>query len=79
MCAAIENLAKCEVRAVILFFTAKQYLVAAIHRELCDKYGPSMMSEGVVYEWVYLFKSGQTNIHDEERSDRPLMVTDELV
>ncbi|KAG8226287.1 hypothetical protein J437_LFUL002726 [Ladona fulva] len=37
------------------------------------------MSEGVVREWVRLFKSGRENIHDEERSGRPSLVTDELV
>lgn len=45
MCAAIENPAKCEVRAVIRFFTGKQYSAAAIHRELCAGYGPNIMSE----------------------------------
>lgn len=79
MCAAIENPAKCEVRAVIRFFTAKGYSAAAIHRELCAVYGPKVMSEGVVREWVRLFKSGRENVHDEERSGRPSLVTDELV
>lgn len=79
MCAAIENPAKCEVRAVIRFLTAKQYSAAAIHRELCAVYGPSVMSEGVVREWVRSFKGGRTNIHDEDRSGRPSVVTNELV
>jgi len=76
MCAAIENPAKCEVRAVIRFFTAKGYSAAAIHRELCAVYGPKVMSEGVVREWIRLFKSGRENVHDEERSGRPSLVTD---
>ncbi|KAG8222726.1 hypothetical protein J437_LFUL008121 [Ladona fulva] len=79
MCAAIKNPAKCKVRAVIRVFTAKQYSAAAIHRELCAVYGPNVMSEGVVHEWVRLFKSGRENIHDEERSGRPSLVTDELI
>ncbi|KAG8240066.1 hypothetical protein J437_LFUL019629 [Ladona fulva] len=37
------------------------------------------MSEGVVREWVRLFKSERENIHDEERSGRRPLVTDELV
>ncbi|KAF8788058.1 hypothetical protein HNY73_009594 [Argiope bruennichi] len=56
MCAAKENPAKCEVRlGVIMFFTAKG-TCAAIHRELCAVYGPKVMSEGVVREWVRVFK-----------------------
>lgn len=79
MSAAIENPAKCEVRAVIRFFVAKQYSAAAIHRELCAVYGPKIMSEGVVREWVRSFKNGRKNVHDEERSGRPSVVSDELV
>ncbi|KAL4704228.1 hypothetical protein ACJJTC_003788 [Scirpophaga incertulas] len=63
MCAAIENPAKCEVRAVIRFFIAKGYSAAAIHRELCAVYGPKFISEGVVREWERLFKSGRENVH----------------
>ena len=37
------------------------------------------MNEGVVCEWVRLFKSGRGNVHDEERSGRPSLMTDELV
>jgi len=79
MCVAIENPAKCEMRVVKRFFTAKQYSATAIHREICAVYRPSVMSEEVVHEEVCLFKSGQTNIHDEERSSRPSLVTNELV
>jgi [histone H3]-lysine36 N-dimethyltransferase SETMAR len=79
MSAAIETPAKCEVRSVIRFFVAKQYSAAEIHRELCTVYGPNVMSAGVVREWVRAFKSGRTNVHDEERSGRPSVVTDDLV
>lgn len=37
------------------------------------------MSEGVVCQWVRLFKSRRTHIHVEERSDMPSIVSDELV
>jgi len=37
------------------------------------------MSEGRVRQWCIVFKNGRTNIHDEERSGRPTIVTDELV
>ncbi len=37
----------------------------------CFLYVLSLMSEGVVHQWVRFFKNGRTNIHNEERSDRP--------
>jgi transposase len=37
------------------------------------------MSEGTVRQWCSMFKDGQTNIHNEERSGRPSVVSDELV
>lgn len=79
MSAAIENPAKCEVRAVIRFLLAKNLSAADIHRELCAVYGPNIISEGVVRQWVRLFKSGRTNIHDDERSGRPSVASDDLV
>lgn len=79
MSAAIENPAKCEVRAVIRFLLAQNVSAADIHRQLCTVYGPNVMSEGVVRQWVRFFKSGRTNIHDEERSGRPSVVSNDLV
>ncbi|GFT18054.1 HTH_48 domain-containing protein [Trichonephila clavipes] len=37
------------------------------------------MSDGMVRKWVRVFKDGRTNIHDEERSGRPSVITDELI
>ncbi|GBL72998.1 hypothetical protein AVEN_128168-1 [Araneus ventricosus] len=79
MCAAIENPAKCEVRGVIRFLWAKRLSAADIHRELCAVYGPNIMSEGVVRQWVRFFKDGRTNIHDKSRSGRPSVVSADLI
>lgn len=68
MIAVITSTTKFEVRAVIWFFSAKNYSVAAIHRELCAVYGQKIMSE-VVWEWVR-FLNGETNVHGEERIGR---------
>lgn len=78
MSAVIENPAKCELRGVIRFLWAKNLSAAEIHRELCTVYGPNIMSEGVVRQWVRFFKNGRTNVHDDERSGRPSLVTDDL-
>ncbi|GFX48095.1 HTH_48 domain-containing protein [Trichonephila clavipes] len=79
MCAAIENPAKCEVRGVIRFFWAKKLSAADIHRELCAVYGPNIMSEGVVHQWVRFFKDGRTNIHEESRSGKASVVSADLI
>jgi len=50
-----------------------------IHRQLCKVYGNKVMSEGGVRQWCIMFKNGRTNVHDEERSGRTTIVTDEVV
>ena len=42
-------------------------------------YENKVISEGGVRQWCIMFKNGRTNFHDEERSSRPTIVTDELV
>lgn len=79
MCAAIENPATCEVRSVIRFLLAKNHKPIEIYRQLCDVYGKGIMSESRVRQWCIDFKNGRTNVHDEDRSGRPSLVTDELV
>jgi hypothetical protein len=37
------------------------------------------MSEGTVRQWCRMFEDGQTNVHDEERSCWPSVVSDDLV
>jgi hypothetical protein len=42
-------------------------------------YGQNVMSEGTVRQWCRMFKDGRTNVHDEEQSDPPSVVSDDLV
>ena len=37
------------------------------------------MNESSVRKWCIRFKNGRTNVHDEERSGRPSIVTDDLL
>ncbi|GFW10402.1 HTH_48 domain-containing protein [Trichonephila clavipes] len=60
--------ADCEIRSVIGFLTAKNVSAAEIHRQISDVYGPNAMAK--VRKWV---------IHDEPRSGRPSVITDDLV
>jgi len=45
MCAAINNPARCEFRAVIRFLLARNYKGAEIHGQLCEVYGPNDLSK----------------------------------
>jgi hypothetical protein len=67
LCPAIDNPASCEIRA------------AEIHRELCAVCGQNEMSEGTVRQWHRMFKDGRRDVHDEKSSDRPSVVSDDLV
>lgn len=75
----IESPAVCEMRSVIRFLTARNMSAADIHRQLCEVYGVKAMSEGKVRKWVREFKDGRENVHDEDRSGRPSVITEDLV
>lgn len=63
--------ARCELRAVIRFLSAKNTTPIDIHRQLCEVYGPQCMDVKNVRKWVREFKDGRTDVHDEQRSGRP--------
>jgi transposase len=52
---------------------------AEMRCELCAVYGKNVMSERTIRQWCRMFKDGQTDVHDEERSGRPSVVSDDLV
>lgn len=74
----IENPADCKVRAVIRFLSSKGLKAAKIHRQISDVYGENM-SAGMVKKWVRAFKNGLANIHNEEQSGQPSVITNDLV
>jgi transposase len=76
---AIDNPASCEIRSVISFLYAKNVSAAEIHRELCAVYCRSVMTEGTVRQWCRMFRNGRRDVHDEERSGRPFVVSDDLI
>jgi hypothetical protein len=76
MCPTIENPASSEIRGVIRFLHAKNISAAEIHRELCAVCPQYVMSEGTVRHWCRMFRDGPTDVHDEERSGRPSIVSD---
>jgi hypothetical protein len=52
---------------------------AEIHCELCVVYCQNIMSEWTARQWYRMFKDGWPNVHDEEQSGRPSVVSDDLV
>ncbi|KAG8322051.1 hypothetical protein J6590_031315 [Homalodisca vitripennis] len=42
-------------------------------------YSDTFISENKVRKWVQQFKDGHDNVHDEDNSSRPYLVTDDLV
>jgi hypothetical protein len=79
MCPVIDNPTSCEIRAVIHFLQAKNMSAMEIHHELWVVYGQNVMSEGTVIQWCRMFKNGHTNVHDEDWSGQPSVVSDDLV
>jgi transposase len=75
----IENLASCEIRSMIKFLNAKNIRPAEIYRQVCEVYGENAMSDGMVRRWCRMFSEVRTNVHDEDRSGRPSLVTADLL
>jgi transposase len=68
-----------KIYAVICILHAKNMSAAEIHRELCALYGQNIMSKGTVRKWCRMLKDGRINVHHEERSGQPSVVSDDLV
>ena len=71
----IENPAYCEIRSVIRYLSAKGLKAVEIHHKICEVYGQNIMSDGMVRKWVRVFKDGWKNVHDEERSRGPSVIS----
>ncbi|KAJ4445116.1 hypothetical protein ANN_06915 [Periplaneta americana] len=50
-----------------------------IHRQLCQVYGPNIMSKQMVRRWCRQFSEGRQSVHDEERSGLPSLINDDCV
>ncbi|GBM40541.1 hypothetical protein AVEN_76946-1 [Araneus ventricosus] len=75
----IESPAPCEIRSVIRFLSARNLSAADIHRQICEVYGATALRDGKVRKWVRDFKAGRDNVHDDSRSGRPSVITDDMV
>jgi hypothetical protein len=75
----IENPASCEIRSVIKILNAKNVRPAEIYRQVCEVHGENAMSDGMVRRLCRMFSEGRMNVHDDERSGRPSLVTADLL
>ncbi|UYV69950.1 hypothetical protein LAZ67_7001300 [Cordylochernes scorpioides] len=70
----LVNVSTCELRSVIRFFTAKNKTAVNIHHNLVLVYCERCMSIQMVRRWHSWFLEGRQNVHDDERSCRPVML-----
>ena len=78
MTAPIQSPAKCEVRSVIRFLNAKGEGPAEIHKQIVAVYGNVMKRQNVT-KWCREFSEGRTDVHDEQKSGRPSLISDDLL
>ena len=78
MAAPIQSPAKCEVRSVIRFLNAKGERPAEIHKQIVAVYG-SVMNRQNVTKLCREFSEGRTDVHDEHRSGRSSLISDDLL
>ena len=78
MAAPIQSHAKCEVRSFIRLFNAKGERPAEIHKQTVAVYG-NVMNRQNVRKWCREFSEGRTDVHDEQGSGRPTLISDDLL
>jgi len=78
MAAPIQSPTKCEVRSVIRFLNAKGERPAEIHKQIVAVYR-NVMNRQNVTKWCREFSEGRTDVHDQQRSGRPSLISDDLI
>jgi len=78
MAVPIQSPAKCEVRSVIRFLKGKSESPAEIHKQIVAVYGNVINWENVT-KWCREFSEGRTDVHEEQRSGRPSLISDDVL
>jgi hypothetical protein len=78
LAAPIKSPAKCAVRSVIRFFNAIGERPAEIHKQTVAVYGNVMNLQNVT-KWCSEFSAGRNDVHDEQRSGRPSLISYDLL
>jgi hypothetical protein len=77
MVVPIQSPAKCEVRSIIWFLSEKGECRAEIHNQIIAVYGEVMNWQNVT-NWCREFSKGRTDVHKEQSSSRPSLISDDL-
>jgi hypothetical protein len=75
--ALIQSPRQCEVCSVIGFLISKGEHPAEIHEHIFA-YGGNMIRQNVT-KWCREFSGGRTDVHDEKRSGRPSLISDDIL
>jgi transposase len=78
LAAPIQSPAKYEVRSAIRFLNAKGERPAEIHKHIVAVYSNVVNWQNVT-NWCREFSEGRTDVHHEQRSGRPSLISDELL
>jgi len=78
MAAPIYSTAKCEVRSVIRFLNANGKRPAEIQKQIVAVYG-KVKNRQKVTKWCCEFSEGRIDVHDEQRSGRPSLISEEIL
>ncbi|KAG5319477.1 MOS1T transposase, partial [Pseudoatta argentina] len=76
---SIQSPAKCEIRSVIRYLVWKGKTPVEVYNEVKTVYGDKGMNRTSVFKWCREFKNGRTSVHDDQRSGRPSILTDDIV
>jgi len=60
------------------FLQAENVRPSEIHQRLVAVCGEHIMNVASVRKWCTMFRNGQTDVHDAERSGQPSVITDAL-
>jgi len=77
MARPIQSPAKCEVRYIIQYLSAKGERPAEIHKQIVAVCGTVMNRQNVT-KWCSELAEGRTDVHDEKRSCKPSLISDNL-
>jgi hypothetical protein len=77
MAVPIQSHVKCEVRCIVRFLNTKVEHPVEIHKQIVAVYGDVMNWQNVM-KWCHEFSEGKTDVHDEQRSGRPSLISDDL-
>jgi len=78
MAAPIQSPAQCEMRSITKFLNAEGERPAEIHKQIVAVY-INVMNRQNVTRWCREFSEGRTGVHDEQRSGRPSLISDDLL